>query len=124
MTKTDSELSSKISFKALVRSLFEVSDRVDTHLVTLQKDAVEIQNYYVPRAEFIRWRDSVEGQAWKKQQYEYQYQCCAICQKYIQLKGSHIDHIKPIYRFPELNVDKSNLQITCSTCNLSKGATL
>jgi 5-methylcytosine-specific restriction endonuclease McrA len=32
----------------------------------------------------------------------------------------HVDHIKPISKFPELRLDFNNLQILCETCNLGK----
>ena len=33
-----------------------------------------------------------------------------------------VDHIKPRSKFPELALDKSNLQVLCRKCNSSKGA--
>ena len=33
----------------------------------------------------------------------------------------HVDHIKPMSRFPEIALDLSNLQILCENCNLIKG---
>lgn len=38
--------------------------------------------------------------------------------------GTHsleIDHIRPIFRFPELAQEKSNLQVLCKKCNGDKG---
>jgi len=32
----------------------------------------------------------------------------------------HVDHIKPRSLFPELALDKSNLQVLCEDCNLGK----
>lgn len=32
----------------------------------------------------------------------------------------HVDHIKPVSKFPELKLDFNNLQILCETCNLGK----
>lgn len=48
---------------------------------------------------------------------------CAICKAEAK-HGSkmHVDHIKPMSRFPELALDMSNLQVLCSTCNIRKGA--
>ena len=34
----------------------------------------------------------------------------------------HVDHIKPRYKYPELALVKSNLQILCGVCNQGKGA--
>lgn len=38
-------------------------------------------------------------------------------------KPLHVDHIKPRSRFPELEMEASNLQVLCADCNLGKGAT-
>lgn len=32
----------------------------------------------------------------------------------------HVDHIKPRSKFPELELDKSNLQVLCEACNVGK----
>jgi len=32
----------------------------------------------------------------------------------------HVDHIKPRSKYPELELDKKNLQILCEDCNLGK----
>ena len=34
-----------------------------------------------------------------------------------------VDHIKPRSKFPELDLEKSNLQVLCRKCNSAKGAT-
>lgn len=34
----------------------------------------------------------------------------------------HVDHIKPISRFPHLKLDPDNLQLLCQDCNLGKSA--
>jgi len=33
----------------------------------------------------------------------------------------HVDHIKPISRYPALTWEPSNLQVLCEDCNLGKG---
>jgi 5-methylcytosine-specific restriction endonuclease McrA len=32
----------------------------------------------------------------------------------------HVDHIKPRSKFPELELERSNLQVLCEDCNLGK----
>jgi 5-methylcytosine-specific restriction endonuclease McrA len=109
-------------FEELAKSLFKTSRRVDTTLAELRVIATQINAKYEPRAQFNRWRDSEEGKLWKQEQHQAQGGYCAIakCGKPIQLKGSHIDHIKPLSRFPHLAVDTQNLRITCPDCNIAK----
>lgn len=48
-------------------------------------------------------------------------QCCGQgrnTDKGIQI---HVDHIKSLRKFPELRLDKKNLQVLCSDCNSGKG---
>lgn len=32
----------------------------------------------------------------------------------------HVDHVKPISKFPELKLDYNNLQVLCEECNMGK----
>ncbi len=112
----------KSPFKDLVQGIFELSKIKKIQITQFKKDSDRIHQKYSPRACFNRWRDSTAGQTWKAQQYLYQSGCCAICQTPIPLKGSHIDHKKPLSKNPELAVVTTNLWITCPSCNESKGA--
>lgn len=110
-----------ISFGDLASQLIAVKIKVDKQLEGFNKDVETIEAYYAPRAEFDRWKTTDVGKEWKAKQFKSQKGCCAICKINIQLKGSHIDHIKPIAKFPHLNLDTKNLQILCPDCNLRKG---
>jgi 5-methylcytosine-specific restriction endonuclease McrA len=109
-------------FEELVKNLFKATKRVDTALAELQDIAAQINARNEPRALFNHWRDSEEGKLWKQKQYLAQHGRCADtkCRKPIQLKGSHIDHILPLSRFPHLALDTKNLRITCPDCNRTK----
>lgn len=109
------------SFQELTQELFKTTKQADLLLAKLKKKANEIEAKYDPRTEFNRWRSSIEGQLWKKQQYASQNGCCAICSKSIELLGSHIDHIQSISTHPHLALETRNLQIACLTCNAKKG---
>lgn len=109
-----------LPLEVLTKNLFKLNVAFDKWLVNSSKIAQQIQEKYEPRTEFNRWRDSVEGKLWKQQKYLEQNGCCAICNQSILLKGSHIDHIKPLFKYPDLALDPTNLQITCSDCNISK----
>ena len=43
---------------------------------------------------------------------------CMKCKK--TKRATHIDHIKPRSKFPELELDFDNLQVLCKKCNLEK----
>ncbi len=112
------------SNQLLVQELLNVGRKVDKITKSFDKDIKRIENKYSPRSEFERWRDSDIGKNWKAQQYQLQRQCCAECRLAIPLKGSHIDHIQPISKYPALHLTLKNLRITCPECNLVKGAKL
>jgi 5-methylcytosine-specific restriction endonuclease McrA len=49
---------------------------------------------------------------------------CEKCRRAIRYDFDlTVDHIKPRSKFPELALDKSNLQVLCRRCNCAKGAT-
>lgn len=49
--------------------------------------------------------------------------CCQCCGcRGSRISPLHVDHIKPRSRFPELELELSNLQVLCEDCNLGKGA--
>ncbi len=104
----------------LTETLFKLNNQLDKSIQNKQAIINKIKQKYEPRTEFNRWRNSEEGKLWKEQQYQKQKQCCAICQAKIELKWSHIDHLKPISIYPDLSLDTSNLQIACGSCNTKK----
>ncbi|MEP0871492.1 HNH endonuclease [Trichocoleus desertorum AS-A10] len=112
------------SLPELVQTLFKSTKKTDKILASLKKITERIDGWYEPRAEFERWRDSVEGKAWKCQKFKAQKGLCAICKEAIELKGSHIAHRKPISLHPELALSIENLQIACPDCNISKGSAI
>lgn len=67
-----------------------------------------------------------ESDAWKKLRYKALQICGAKCQccGATQRDGVllHVDHIKPRYHHPELELDLMNLQVLCADCNIGKGA--
>ncbi len=49
--------------------------------------------------------------------------CCDCCGAHpCPGKPLHVDHIKPRSKFPELELELSNLQVLCMDCNLGKSA--
>jgi 5-methylcytosine-specific restriction endonuclease McrA len=48
-------------------------------------------------------------------------ECCGASPK--EGRRIHVDHIRPRSRYPELELDESNLQVLCDDCNLGKSAT-
>jgi 5-methylcytosine-specific restriction endonuclease McrA len=37
-------------------------------------------------------------------------------------KPLHVDHVKPRSKYPELELEPTNLQVLCPDCNMGKGA--
>ncbi len=67
---------------------------------------------------------SAEWRLIREQVIEEQKHVCQICGCRITIDNDlTVDHIKPRSKFPELALDKSNLQVLCRRCNSSKGAT-
>ena len=63
---------------------------------------------------------------WKKLRYAVLKQYGAICMCCGADKNSGkicVDHIKPRSRFPKLELEKSNLQVLCESCNMGKSNT-
>jgi len=44
--------------------------------------------------------------------------CCGATKKDARLTA---DHVKPIWKYPELKLDPNNLQVLCLLCNRGKG---
>ncbi len=49
---------------------------------------------------------------------------CQCCGRSYQNSGVkvHVDHIKPVSKYPELAKEESNLQVLCADCNHAKAA--
>ena len=108
-------------FQSLVQTLLANKLKAEQQLGEMTGISAKIRDYYNPRNQFDRWKQSTEGIAWKNKQYNRQKGRCAMCNQAIQQKGSHIDHIQPLSKFPELATDIKNLRIACAECNTAKG---
>lgn len=72
---------------------------------------------YKPKDEFYDSREWLELRYKAIKLYGRKCQACGATDTQI-----HVDHIKPRYHFPELQLELSNLQILCRDCNFGKGA--
>lgn len=67
--------------------------------------------------------DFYSSDAWRELRYKilrrFGFKClaCGMAPPGVVL---HVDHIKPRSKFPELELDQSNLQVLCEACNLGK----
>lgn len=65
-----------------------------------------------------------ESPLWQALRYKiikkYERKCMVCFRTGIEL---HVDHIKPISKFPELALEPENLQVLCRDCNLGKSNT-
>ncbi len=107
------------SLHKLSEKLFRLNFKVNEYLKETEKKIEKIKNKYEPRNQFNSWRNSQEGKQWKEEQYRRQNKRCPICQQPIlSLKGSHIDHIKPLSTHPHLALNTKNMRITHGACNI------
>ena len=107
------------SLQDLSEKSFRLNFKVNEYLKETQKKIEKIESKYEPRNQFNSWRNSQEGKQWKEEQYQRQNKRCPICQQPIlSLKGSHIDHIKPLATHPHLALDTKNMRITHGACNI------
>ena len=71
------------------------------------------------------WKSFYNTQEWKALRYAAlkaaggSCQCCGATAK-SSGKPLHVDHIKPRSKFPELALDRNNLQVLCEPCNIGK----
>ena len=65
-----------------------------------------------------------DSRAWKELRYEVLREgagaCCCCGARASDGLRIHVDHIKPRSKYPELQLNKSNLQILCEDCNYGK----
>lgn len=47
-------------------------------------------------------------------------QCCGVSGR--DGATMHVDHVKPRHKYPELELELTNLQVLCADCNIGKGA--
>lgn len=91
---------------------------IDAHLVQLARERqrrIDETNAFYASSEWRLIREQVIQE---------QGRMCQRCRRHISNDNDlTVDHIKPRSKFPELALDKSNLQILCRTCNSAKGAT-
>ena len=105
----------------LTEKLFKFNLAIDQHFTNLRKVVEEIKKKQHPRRQFNLWRNSKEGKTWKQEQYQKQNEKCLLCGEYLKISFSHIDHIKPINKYPELAITHDNLQLVHPECNVRKG---
>lgn len=66
-------------------------------------------------------KDFYQSREWRRLRYQVlmhygrQCQCCNAKDKPL-----HVDHIKPVSKYPELKLEITNLQILCEDCNIGK----
>ncbi|MDV3002550.1 MAG: hypothetical protein N5P05_004205 (plasmid) [Chroococcopsis gigantea SAG 12.99] len=105
----------------LAQKLFKVNLSTNQWFTDTKVLVNKVKARQDPRRKFNIWRDSREGKDWKRQQYSKQDRKCAICGIYVHISRVHIDHIKPIAKYPELTLALDNLQLVHPQCNLNKG---
>lgn len=78
-----------------------------------------------PRVKYIPSEEFFTSREWRELRYkalEINGGACQCCGRSRKAHGVilHVDHIKPRSKYPELQLDISNLQVLCEDCNLGK----
>lgn len=81
------------------------------------------------RKPYAKWKNDgfYLSDDWRKLRYKALQVTGAICQccgatAITSGRPLHVDHVKPRSKYPELQLEISNLQVLCEDCNLGKGA--
>jgi 5-methylcytosine-specific restriction endonuclease McrA len=83
-------------------------------LAESRKKSIEEQRTFYSSPEWRILREQVIGEQGRR---------CQKCgRQIVQDFDLTVDHIKPRSKFPDLALDKSNLQVLCRACNSTKGA--
>ena len=114
----------------IIANLQDAIEKTDKSLQSLKNDQKIIESKYEPvtdaRRNFKNWRDSDEGKKTKIELYENQRHICANpdcgLKNELPIEYFEIDHKLPITKFPELALDKSNMQLLCTPCNRKKNS--
>lgn len=80
---------------------------------------------YVPKSVKVGEIGFYDSQAWRELRFEVLKRsdgCCCLCGRSKRKDGVvlHVDHIKPVSKFPDLALKIGNLQVLCADCNLGK----
>ncbi len=92
----------------------------------LERESAEAQKQYAAErkangADFVFFNSN----KWQRLRYDVLLAsngCCSLCGRSTRTHGVtlEVDHIKPRSRFPNLSLDKTNLQVLCFDCNRGK----
>jgi len=89
----------------------KISERI-RELAELRKERIEQQEQFYSSPEWVMLRSQVIKE---------EENICASCGKRIRKQDDiTVDHIKPRSKYPELALDRQNLQVLCRKCNSSK----
>jgi len=94
-------------------------------LASVEKPRIQNKFHAIPYRQGMR-SEFYSTQEWRSLRWRVLMECgavCCVCGATKETSGRplHVDHIKPRYKFPALELVRSNLQVLCEDCNLGKG---
>lgn len=107
----------------IIRSYGENGPSVFNKFPTIEEDKVNKKATSSKKAAYKAHKEFYQTDEWRRLRYQAliklgrKCQCCGAKPPAVIL---HVDHIKPRSKYPELELDLSNLQILCEDCNLGK----
>ena len=92
-----------------------------------EQDALELTAFKTLRGNLPLAGNFYQTGAWRAVRYESLLRSgghCECCKNRARPDAPlHVDHIKPRSKYPQLELDKNNLQALCADCNLGKSNT-
>lgn len=108
-----------------IKSMRE-GEQKNVHLERVKREAKKVRKQHeADRRENGRETSFFDSNKWQRLRYEVLVASngqCALCGRSTREHGVilHVDHIKPRSRFPNLALERTNLQVLCEDCNLGK----
>lgn len=121
----DPQLASKGSGRRLVMRFWE--EFMGGSIPQVQMVVRAVKKSFPPRTAWgEKSKEFFSSDAWRKLRYralQAHGAKCLCCGNTAVSSGKplHVDHIKPRYKYPKLELELSNLQVLCHDCNLGKG---
>jgi len=126
--RADGALETAIAFaRGKVAAMYEYESNMFSTKVQAKARTAELKRKFeAERSENGGDAEFFNSNSWQRLRFEVLRDsdgCCQLCGRNYRDHGValEVDHIKPRSRFPNLSLDRTNLQVLCFDCNRGKG---